>query len=67
MPRLISEYSICSAAIGWTACARRMVSAPISDSPMWRTYPALTISAMAPTVSSIGTCGSSLAGWYRST
>ena len=34
MPRLISEYSICSAAIGWTACARRIVSAPISDRPM---------------------------------
>ena len=67
MPRLISEYSICRAAIGWTACARRMVSAPISDRPMWRTYPARTISAMAPTVSSIGTRGSSRAGWYRST
>ena len=67
MPRLISEYSICSAAIGCTACARRMVSAPTSDRPMCRTYPAWTISAMAPTVSSIGTCGSSLAGWYRST
>ena len=33
MPRLISEYSICSALTGWTACARRIVSAPISDSP----------------------------------
>ena len=34
MPRLISEYSICRAAIGWTACARRMVCAPTSDRPM---------------------------------
>ena len=67
MPRLISEYSICRAAMGWTACARRIVCAPISDRPMWRTYPAWTISAMAPTVSSIGTRGSSRAGWYRST
>src|SRR5262249_27321306 len=39
MPRLISEYSICSAAIGCTACARRMVSAPTSGRPMGRTRP----------------------------
>ena len=32
-----SEYSICRSAIGWTACARRIVSAPISDRPIWRT------------------------------
>ena len=57
MLRLISEYSICSSAIGCTAWARRMVSAPISDRPMWRTYPAFTRSAIAPTVSSIGTAG----------
>ena len=67
MPRLIREYSIWSAAIGWTAWARRMVSAPTSDRPMQRTYPARTMSAIAPTVSSIGTRGSSRAGWYRST
>src|SRR6266851_4871612 len=28
------KSSICSAAIGWPACARRIVSAPISDRPM---------------------------------
>ena len=57
MPRAISEYSICRSAIGCTACARRMVSEPTSDSPMCLTYPAFTMSAMAPTVSSIGTDG----------
>ena len=36
-PRLISEYSICRSAMGCTACARRMVSGPTSDSPMART------------------------------
>ena len=56
----------CRAAIGWTACARRTVAADISDTPMCRTYPAFTSSAIAPTVSSIGTAGSSRAGWYRS-
>ena len=34
-----------------------MVSDPTSDSPMCLTYPAFTMSAMAPTVSSIGTDG----------
>ncbi len=67
MPRLISEYSICSSRTGYTAFARRIVSGPTSDRPRYRTYPASIISAMAPTVSSIGTCGSSRAGWYRST
>ena len=33
----------------------------------YRTYPAAIISATAPTVSSIVTRESSLAGWYRST
>ena len=37
MPREISEYSICRSPIGWTAAARRIVSAPTSDRPMWRT------------------------------
>ncbi len=31
--------------MGWTAAARRSVSAPTSDSPIWRTYPAFTRSA----------------------
>lgn len=41
---------------------RRIVSEPASESPMCRTYPALTISEMAPAVSSIGTAGSTRAG-----
>ena len=44
--------------MGWTAWARRMVSAPASESPMWRVLPAETSSAIAPTDSSIGTLGS---------
>ncbi len=34
MLREMSEYSICRSAIGWTAAARRMVSAPTSERPM---------------------------------
>ena len=60
--RLKSEYSIWRSAIGWPAAARRIVSAPISESPLWRTCPACTSSAIAPTVSSIGTAGSRRAG-----
>ena len=37
IPREMSEYSICRSLIGWTAAARRIVSAPASDRPMWRT------------------------------
>ena len=36
---LHSEYSICTAAIGCTACARRIVAAPASQMPRWRTLP----------------------------
>ena len=50
-----SEYSLCSAVTGCTACARRIVSGDASDRPMCRTLPASTSSAIAPTVSSIGT------------
>ena len=46
------------AAIGWTAAARRIDDALASDSPRNRTLPCCTSSAIAPTVSSIGTCGS---------
>ena len=53
-----SEYSVCSAEIGCTATALRIVSAPASESPRWRTLPSCTSSAIAPTVSSIGTSGS---------
>ena len=52
--RVHSEYSVCSAVIGWTAWARRIVSGPASDRPMCRTLPSATSSARAPTVSSIG-------------
>ena len=41
-----------------TATARRMVAAEASDRPRWPTLPWATSSAMAPTVSSIGTFGS---------
>ena len=56
--RLNSEYSIWTAAIGCTACARRIVSGAASLSPMWRILPSCTSSARAPTVSSIGVSGS---------
>ena len=62
MLREMSEYSICRSTIGCVAAARRIVSAPTSERPMWRTHPASTHSAMAPTVSSIGTAGSRRAG-----
>ncbi len=58
MSRENSDHSVCTAVMGWTAEARRMVSADASDSPRWRTLPAATSAAMAPTVSSIGTSGS---------
>src|SRR5258708_34714372 len=48
--RVHSEYSVCSAAMGCTLLARRMVGAEGSDNPRWRTLPARTSSAMAPTV-----------------
>ena len=56
--RLIREYSICRSTMGWTA---RTVSAPTSDRPTWRTCPLFTRSVIAPTVSSIGTFGSTRA------
>ena len=56
--RVQSEYSVWSAEIGWTACARRMVAGAASESPSYRTFPARTSSAIAPTVSSMGTFGS---------
>ena len=58
MSRLNTDHSVCRAAIGCTPAARRIVSAELSDSPRWRTFPAATSSAIAPTVSSIGTVGS---------
>lgn len=58
MWRVHSEYSLWSAVTGWTACARRMVSVPASDSPKWATLPAATRSATVPATSSMGTPGS---------
>ena len=52
------EYSLCTAASGWVLWARRMVSGLASLRPIARTLPAFTRSAIAPTVSSIGTAGS---------
>ena len=46
------EYSLWSAVTGWTACARRMVSAAASDIPKCRTFPASTSSLTVPATSS---------------
>jgi hypothetical protein len=56
--RVQREYSGCRAVIGWTLCARRTVAADASDRPRYFTFPAVTGSDIAPTVSSIGTFGS---------
>ena len=37
--RVHSDHSLCSAAIGWTATARRMEAALASDRPRYRTLP----------------------------
>ena len=55
---LQTEYSLWTAVIGCSSWARRIVSAPASLSPMKRTFPSPTSSAIAPTVSSIGVFGS---------
>ena len=56
MPRAISEYSICRSAIGCTRVrAANGVGADLRQSDMLDRSPAFTMSAMAPTVSSIGT------------
>ncbi len=56
--RVHSEYSLWTAVTGNTACARRIVPAPASDSPKCFTLPAATSSPTAPATSSIGTAGS---------
>jgi hypothetical protein len=61
-----SEYSLCNAVTGCTACARRIVRAPASDRPKCRTFPASTSSLTAPATSSIGTCGSTRCWYSRS-
>jgi aryl-alcohol dehydrogenase-like predicted oxidoreductase len=55
---LVRRIEEIAAAKGCTACARRMVSAPASLSPRKRTFPSSTSRLIAPTVSSIGTAGS---------
>ena len=55
---LQSEYSLCRAVTGWTACARRMFCTPASERPKCRTLPAWISSFTAPATSSIGTFGS---------
>ena len=57
-PRVKSDHSLWSAAIGWTSHASRSVAALTSESPRWRTLPASTSSAITPTLSAIGTSGS---------
>ena len=61
-----SEYSLCTAATGCTACARRMVSAPGSDSPKCLTLPSSISSFTVPATSSIGTSGSTRCWYSRS-
>jgi len=56
--RHYSEYSLCRAVTGCTACARRIVWEPASDRPKWRTFPAPIRSLTAPATSSIATSGS---------
>src|SRR5207248_5145772 len=53
-----SEYSLCTAATGCTALARRIVFALASESPKCLTFPSLIRSFTAPATSSIGTAGS---------
>ena len=56
--RLHTDHSDWTAAIGCTAAARRSSSAVTSLNPRWFTIPCCTSSTMAPTVSSMGTVGS---------
>ena len=53
--RVHSEYSVCTAAIGCTACAFFSVEAETSLRPRARTLPACTRRAISPTLSSMGT------------
>ena len=50
-----SEYSLCSAVTGCTACARRIVAAPASERPKCFTFPSAISSRIVPATSSIGT------------
>ena len=53
-----SEYSLCTAVRGCTACARRIVRAPASDRPKCFTLPCSINLLTVPATSSIGTLGS---------
>ncbi|KAG1530533.1 hypothetical protein G6F50_017253 [Rhizopus delemar] len=53
-----SEYSLCTAVTGCTACARRTVAALASDRPKWPTLPSAIRARTVPATSSIGTFGS---------
>lgn len=64
--RVAREYSISNADTGCMAWALRSCSALTSESPRYFTFPSLIKSAIAPTVSSKGTLGSTLAGCYKS-
>src|SRR5579864_5439057 len=57
-PRQNKEYSLWTAVMGWTACARRIVCTPASDRPKCLTLPWTINSFRAPATSSMGTSGS---------
>ena len=52
--RVHSEYSVCTAVIGWTRAPCAIVVADTSLRPIVLTLPSVTRSASAPTLSSIG-------------
>ncbi|KAG1317983.1 hypothetical protein G6F63_015422 [Rhizopus arrhizus] len=58
-----SEYSLCKAVTGCTACARRIVCTPASDRPKCLTLPSAIKSLTVPATSSMGTSGSTRC-WY---
>ena len=51
--------------MGCVAWARQMVADAASDRPKYPTFPALTKSSIAPTVSSIRTVGSTRCRYYK--
>ena len=56
LPRF--QSALCNAVTGCTACARRIVCAPASESPKCFTFPCRIRSFTVPATSSIGTVGS---------
>ena len=61
--RVHSDSSDCTDVTGWTACARLTSSTVTSDRPLCRALPATPVPAIAPQVSSSGTCGSTRCSW----